>query len=140
MQHKNLKRLMMKKEYLIEIYYDVFDIASRIREIDSSYKLYYNTKLHRYELYSKRGLHENLELVCPYPCLDARFLNKTRQSRKEYAEKLIQQMERENEKITQANQKKILNHTQDKAKEMIKYADNKCRDVDFSDAYTTQWF
>jgi len=130
----------MKNKFLIEINNDVLNIVEAIKQIDSRYKVFYNTNKSRFELYTLKGLNLNFELICPYTTLDNRFLLKVKQTRIENAEKLIEQMERDNKKLLNSVNEKMLDESQIKAKEMIDYGDKKSTDIDFSNAYTTQWF
>lgn len=89
---------------LIEIKQDVFDIAWRIRQIDSDYKLYYNQKQKRYEVHS----HFGLEVVVPYPSLDTRTISHIIKTRLENREKLICEIEENNERIEREQRQKII--------------------------------
>lgn len=129
----------MKNKFLIELFDDAINIIPAIKNIDNCYRVFYNKKNARYELYSQKGLNLVMELVCPYPNLDNRFLIKVKQSRKEYAQSLLEQMDKENEKIEKQEQENLLDKTRIMAKEMIDYGNKKSTDVDFSDAYSNQW-
>ena len=130
----------MINKTLIEIENDVLNIVQAIKSIDNKYRVFYNAKKSRIELYSQRGMNLNLELVCPYQKLDNRFLLKVKQTRIENAKKIILEMERNNAKILKDIDNKILDESKIKAKEMIEYGDKKSTDIDFSNAYTTEWF
>lgn len=82
---------------LVRIHNDVFDIAARLKEIDGGYYPVYNLKERRYEIH-KEGMKNTLQLVLPYDSLDKRALDKVRETRVEYALKMIRKMDEENEK------------------------------------------
>lgn len=77
---------------LIRIENDLYDIASRVLEIDSRYEVYYNNRRSRYEIHLEKAL----QVVVPFSKLDARTLSHLRKTRLEYYDRLIKKMEREN--------------------------------------------
>ena len=74
---------------------DTFDIASRLREIDPRYVLYYNLARHRYEVHTLQGLGSYLQCVLPYRTLDCRRLRYVRRTRVERADSLLAEIERD---------------------------------------------
>jgi hypothetical protein len=89
---------------LIPIVSDVHDIADRLKEIDWSYRLYYNALKKRFEVHGASGL----EVVVPYKELDARTLLHVRKTRLENAERLILEIERDNARAERENAQKII--------------------------------
>jgi len=86
---------------------DVFDIASRIKEIDASYFVAFNYKTKKFEVHSndnKRGA--SLCLTLPYNRLDNRTLIHARRTRAERVKELIKEIEENNKKIERAEEKK----------------------------------
>ncbi len=79
---------------------DPCDICSRIKEIDENYFITFNLLENRFEVHSCEG-GDTLCLCLPYGQLDERTLDKTRRTRKENADKMIEQMDRENELLRQ---------------------------------------
>ena len=71
---------------------DLFDIASRLKEIDDRYELYRNLTLNRFEIYANGAL----QIAVPFARLDARTLDLARSTRMEYALKLIENIDKEN--------------------------------------------
>lgn len=57
---------------------DLYNIAARIREIDDGYRVVFDTKLNRFEVWHTRSRSITPELVLPYKELDARTLSRTR--------------------------------------------------------------
>lgn len=80
---------------LISITNDVFDIADRLRSVDESYRLFYNTERKRYEVYSAN----NFQFSLPYEQLDARAVNYARKTRVENAEEIFREVERHNAEL-----------------------------------------
>lgn len=84
---------------MILITNDLFDIASRLRSVNSSYRLYYNTQKSRYEV---RNSNTNaLEFVVPYDELDARTVDYARYTSVQNAEQLFSDIEKHNAKFSQ---------------------------------------
>ncbi len=94
---------------LFEISQDLFSIASRIKEIDSAYTIFYNKKLCRYEVHNEKQRGNTLCFVVPFDDLDARTLEMVYATRVQNAEKLLQEIEQHNEKI---EKDLLLKHTE----------------------------
>lgn len=62
---------------------DLYDIAERIKEIDSSYFILLNRCNGRYEVHSTENIGETFCFVVPYRTLDVRTLNYCRETRVE---------------------------------------------------------
>lgn len=78
------------------ITHDVFDIADRLKEIDSNYTLHYNRANGKFELRGKGGV---LLLTYPYSQIDARMVELARKTRVERSRELIREMEEHNLKL-----------------------------------------
>ena len=87
-------------DWLREIKEDLFDIAHRLREIDSRYRVYRNLKLNRFEIHAN-GV---LQLAAPFDSLDARTLELVRSTRVENADRLIKDMEVRNGELKRARE------------------------------------
>jgi len=73
----------MKKNHLILIENDVFDIARELKVIDEGYRVYFNRTKDRFEIHHIE-CYPTLQLVVPYDTLDYRtvvFVRKTRVGR-----------------------------------------------------------
>ncbi len=92
---------------LVEITHDVFDIADRLREIDGGYYPVYNLTRKRYEVHH-RGRRNSLQLVLPYETLDYRTIERVRETRPEYAEKRLAEMDRANERIEKERERNAI--------------------------------
>lgn len=89
----------------IQLLTDNYFITERLKEIDDSYFVLYNTKIKRYELHSSTQLFTTYCLTFPFDALDERALDHARKSRCENREKLIKEMEMENDKLMRKIQK-----------------------------------
>lgn len=78
---------------------DVLDIVNRIKQIDSSYFIIYDTNKNIYELHC---LEQPLSTFCLtlYDKLDERSVNKTLKTRKQNKDALIEEIEKNNAKIS----------------------------------------
>lgn len=78
---------------------DLFGVERRLKEIDSTYEVFYNAKLKRFEVYAERMNNKFLAFVSPYESLDARLVRYARKTRVERQVDIFREMEEENEKI-----------------------------------------
>lgn len=97
----------MKKTFLEE-YHDIFDICNRIKEIDSTYKLFFNRKEKRFEVY-KTGDRESLAVVVPFDQIDERLVTHLKKTKVSRLEKLLKEIEDENKLLEEKMIKKIVN-------------------------------
>ncbi len=98
---------------MIKITNDVFDIADRIKNINSNYELYYDGK---YKLYCNNIL----QLVLPFESLDSRtydYILKTQIKNLEY---LQQEIDKNNEKIEKSTANRQRQDRMDILKELAK--------------------
>ena len=70
---------------MIKITNDVMDIASRIKEIDERYEVYYNPKTSKFEVHTG----DVRQAIIPYASLDARAEFYLRRTRRENIDRLI---------------------------------------------------
>lgn len=89
---------------MIEIKQDVFDIAWRLRQINSDYKLFYNSKSKRFEVHSRFGL----EVALPYSTLDARAVHHVQKTQLKNKAKLVAEIERNNERVEKEKRQEII--------------------------------
>ena len=87
---------------LKEIKGDLYDIADRLKEIDPSYTIVYNTILARYEVHSDKNVHDTLCVVSSFRHLDSRLLEVVRRTRRERSRELLEEMERGNGRLERA--------------------------------------
>lgn len=79
---------MIDRKKYIPVTDDVFFIASRLKEIDSTYYVLYNKRLKRYEVHSDEQRGGSLCFVVPYPVLDARTVEYAKRTRNPCFDKL----------------------------------------------------
>lgn len=90
-------RALNKMDACVEIQNDVFDVADRLKEIDGDYYPVYNLTRRRFEIHH-RGRANTLQLVIPYDCLDARAIQRVKETRREWVENMLRDMDRQNAK------------------------------------------
>ena len=83
---------------------DLFDISNRLKEIDESYVVFRNKKLHRFEIYAN-GV---LQIAVPFDRLDARTLKLARETRLENMQRLIERIDAENARLDAQKRKDII--------------------------------
>ncbi len=123
---------------LIRITNDVFDIANRVRAIDSGYFIVYNTDFDRYEVHNSKQKPSTFCIVCDKG-LNATVVQKLHKSKIENLDKLLKEIEKNNEIMEKEQDKAVKDVQQVKLKEMYNYAKSKTEDVDFKNSYQTNW-
>ena len=103
----------MSPTQLIAITNDLFDISSRLKSINPSYSVYYNTQTDRFEVHDTSKTQGNtLAFIVPYTELDARTLDFARYTRVENARKIFDEVEDHNRRLAkeqaQCAQQKLL--------------------------------
>ena len=88
---------MIGTRYIIKE--DVFDVSSRIKEIDPDYFIVRNYKTEKFELHAKNKRGGSLCLVLPYERLDARTLTYARRTRSQRAKELMAEVQAANKKL-----------------------------------------
>lgn len=76
-----------------EIFYDLFNIVQRVKQINNKYRVFRNKKKKRFELYYQNGLNLEFELVLPYEKLDYRTIDLVLKSRVENADKIFKEID-----------------------------------------------
>lgn len=103
---------------MIEIKNDLFQIVKRIQKIDKTYKVFFNTALKRYEIYSDFG-GRHLEIVSPYKVLDIRTYELVATSRVKDINKILEQMDRQNERLEYKIKSNIRENLLEMAKQFL---------------------
>lgn len=98
---------------LIKILSDNLFITSRLKEIDSSYFVVFNTKTNKYEVHSKRQAENTFCVGLPFSKLDERTIDYVQKTKVENIEKIIESIEKNNKKIENNNKKIILNQIEE---------------------------
>ncbi len=97
---------------------DLFDISSRLKEIDPSYEVYFETELQKFTLWA-RG---KRQLVFPFENLDARALTHTRKTRVERIDELIKEIDLGNEKYQNGRLSKVKDKFEDELSRRLRLA------------------
>ena len=84
---------------LIKILSDNLFITSRLKEIDNSYFVVFNTKSNKYEVHSKRQVENTFCVGLPFSELDERTVNFVNKTRVENRDRLLRELEIENQKL-----------------------------------------
>ncbi len=126
-----------KAKMLIKIEEDVFDIVKRLKEIDFSYYVVFNTQKKKFEVHSSVQKNSYC-LTVPYDILDSRTISLTLKTRRENVEKILAEIEEQNKNLEKENKRQIDDLCEDKAKEIFSYA-KKHENANLNDAYTTRW-
>ena len=93
---------------LIEIKSDAMFVSQRLKEIDPSYYLVFNTLKGKYEVHSNNQIGCSYCLTCPNDALDSRLVELTKKTRRSNLNELIRQIDLENEKLQKQNQQKLM--------------------------------
>ncbi|MDR3292883.1 MAG: hypothetical protein LBT20_02125 [Clostridiales bacterium] len=109
------------KTHLVRITNDLYDIAARLSEIDGGYRIYYDTRKKRYEIFHENGGIETPACLPPYDRLDQRTLLYVRETRREYTEKMIAEIDGQNRKIEEDREREILGEMRDKTSSLGTY-------------------
>ncbi|HOO22974.1 MAG TPA: hypothetical protein PKY53_04760 [Clostridia bacterium] len=96
---------------LIEITADLFDISSRIKEIDPRYKIFYDTGKNAFKLY----MGDRYELTFPFPHLDVRALDYAFETRTERLDEILAKIDRHNENVHTEAVKRAQDNLEDMA-------------------------
>lgn len=120
---------------------NVFKIPERLKEIDKSYFVMYDTIIDKFEIHSTENKDGSTYcLTLPYEELDSRAIDYVRKTRVENAKKLWEEMKRNNEMLEIEKAKKFKDYINVTAKEIHKYVAPKgSTDRLPEDAYTTRF-
>lgn len=94
---------------------DVFDIASRLKEIDATYRVRYSLRQQRFQLFG--GTPPAYLLTFPFDKLDERAVIHARKTRRERLDQIMKEIEEENKKTEAAAMKDAKNSVNDALKE-----------------------
>lgn len=89
----------------VKITQDLFDIATRIKELDERYEIYYDTDSKKYYIYAF-GIRQ---LTLPYDKLDVRTLDYVYETRVENTEKILREIDEYNKRSERDSVKKAQN-------------------------------
>lgn len=84
---------------LIKITNDLYDVAWRLKAIRDTYEIYYNAASCRYEVHDTAQFGNTLAFVVPYDELDCRTVSYALKTRRENADEIFEEIERDNERL-----------------------------------------
>lgn len=102
----------------IRITNDLFDISSRVKEIDPAYEIYFETDLQKFTLWAKG----RRQLVFPYENLDERAIVRTRKTRVENIDELVKEIDSGNERYQNGRLNKVKDKFEDEVSRRLRLA------------------
>ncbi len=87
----------------IKILFDVYNISKRVKSIDRSYYVVYDTSKKHFEIHSSSQLGSSYCLTLPYIQLDERSLKYVRKTKSNNIEEILEQLENDNKQLESAN-------------------------------------
>ena len=130
--HKTTKENCMA---LIKINADVFDITTRLKEIDNNYFIVYNTNLKRYEVHNS-GQYLDTFCLTVDGKLNCLVIDKVLKTRRQNIAKLLKQIEQNNKKLENEKQRKFKDELHFKLTDSYSYLQNH---DNLNDAYKTRF-
>lgn len=109
-------------DVLVKIENDVFDIASRVKEIDSDYFVVYNRTKRRFEIHNKKQK-PTLALVVPHNELDCRTIEYVLKTKISRIDEIVREIDAHNEKIEKQKFESSIERLSYKTKNLIGYLD-----------------
>lgn len=101
---------------------DVFGIEKRLREIDPRYRLFFNIKSKKYEVYTDCGDGGlSLAFVSPYDNIDSRIIKYARSTRVSRAEEIFAEIEENNQKIMKNAEENALLKSKSKIESIVSF-------------------
>lgn len=77
---------------------DVFDIASRLKEIDKDYFVVWDTVKQRFEVHNSKNRGDTFCVSVPHKSLDARTITRVLYTRIERVEQLLDELKKQEKK------------------------------------------
>lgn len=102
--------------------WDLYDIASRIKQIDDGYFIFYSYKRKKYEIHNSHQRGNTLSLILPFDKLDARALDLVRQTSRERASEYLKEIEKENERARALSTEKAVKNAEKQLETALKTA------------------
>lgn len=121
----------------IKIENDVFDICNRLKEIDDTYYVVYDTIKNRFEIWSE-DIKNILCFVVPYRTLDARTLVHANKTNSNNAKNIFEEIDRVNEEKNNSIKNKILDETSFKFREIYNY-EKLSKQMSQNSSYKSRW-
>ncbi len=118
---------------------DMFNIAKRLKNIDSDYFVLFNTKNKKFELHNSAQGKSTYCLTFPFDTLDARAIEHTFKTSVRNSSKIFFEIEETNNKIETAQNEKILDECKCIFKDIYNYSNAHTKDFDVEDIYKNKW-
>lgn len=122
----------------IKIESDVFDIAKRLKQINESYYILFDTSKQKFELHSK----EQQNSYCfsyPFQNLDNRFLDMVYTTNIRYIDNIIEDIDKNNIEIERIGKQKTKSQTDYMLKEIYCFANNSSKELDETTSFSSVW-
>ena len=91
--------MTVKRTIQAKIEKDLFSIADRLKEIDNGYFILFNTVKNCFEVHNEKQGKNTYALTVPYSELDSRTVTLVKSTRREYADNILNEIERSNNKL-----------------------------------------
>ncbi len=114
----------------IKIEDDLFDISKRLKEVDDTYFVVYDTGKRCFEVHSTMQVKNTFCFVVGSR-LTYYAIAKAQKTKINRLKTLIKKVEEDNLKVEEKNNEILKNYIKDKLSAHIKYADKKSSDIDF---------
>lgn len=102
----------------IKINNDLFDIASRIKEIDTRYEIFFETETQKFTVWANG----KRQLTLPFENLDERAILYTRKTRVENVEEIIREIDSYNEKHENERVERVRDKIEDEFSHRLRLA------------------
>ena len=122
----------------IKIESDVFDIAKRLKQINESYYILFDTSKQKFELHSN----EQQNSYCfsyPFQNLDNRFLDMVYTTNIRYIDNIIEDIDKNNIEIERIGKQKTKSQTDYMLKEIYCFANNSSKELDEKTSFSSVW-
>ena len=114
------------KEYLEKVF-DLLFLYKRVKEINPNFELCKNLKTGRFEVHNFSNFKDSLVITAPN--LDARLIDKLKETSADNAHKLFKRLDEENQKNEQKNLDNLVEDASNKLNEIAKYSFYKNEDL-----------
>ena len=115
----------------IKIESDVFDIAKRLKQINESYYILFDTSKQKFELHSKEQQNSY--------CFSYRFLDMVYTTNIRYIDNIIEDIDKNNIEIERIGKQKTKSQTDYMLKEIYCFANNSSKELDEKTSFSSVW-
>lgn len=105
---------------LIQISHDVYNISKRIKKIDRSYYIVFNTLKEKFEIHCSNQIGSSYCLTLPYDELDERALKYVRSTQIANIGEIIEKLEYDNQLRISAEKSRATAHVEDAIEQSLK--------------------